>query len=435
MQCKSKLLRRRRRLHSAVVRARAITGCTLLALCVACGDNKDASLRVVSGIALAIDTGAPPAFDLYIDDGDRPWIADLAYAQPSPAFALAAGTHRLRAQDAITDEVVAELDIPIGEDEDRVVLLEGFASAGYPTTFVPLDPKFEAAASGTARVRYAVTYGIDTQLAPIGTNVRFDVGRDGDDAQAPIGYATADITTPAGVGRELLVHVGPSYELGAFVMPALADGGAYYALVFGSFLVVDPAVQAYRLLVLPSAGDDVLVGEREPSVTIVNATLDTPGLQTRIDGEIADTALAYRGVFGPVHRRTGAVSVRTGVASAIDVTAFDDLAGDQLFVIAGTQGSLRVIAPGPATPRLRVIHAADAGPLDVSAGPTPLATNLTFGQTTPGAIPATEDPIVVRQSGSAVITIPQPRVGNASIILIGRDAEDAERPLEALLVR
>lgn len=384
-----------------------LTGMLLFAT-VRCSGGDDATIRLVHANAFG-SVFFPEEVDVYLDDDDEPWITNLAFGDVTEPLEIDAGKHELvvlRAGTNRDDVEEPHVDTVNVEEGDRRVMayVSRTSNDENGTTSLSLleDLGGFAKAEGP-QVRFFGAIGPDLLvIADVQqTALAFDVGRDGADVQVAPNQSSAEVGVAAGVENELVLSAQGLAELGGFVMPALADGAQYHAVVLGSLLPLDARTEGLRLLLIPPKGE-VLSGAREAAVYFLNANFDGVPVQVTVDGAVVANDIAYKQLVGPLRRRSGAIRV-AGIGQGLDAGNFSEVAGetDQLIVLSGAavpqfadQAALTLIKPEPSrfvaplTSLIRAAHAADSGPLSFAlehAGntETPLGTNIAFAESTP----------------------------------------------------
>lgn len=456
----------------------------LLPLAVArCGNDADrGSIRVFNAVAFSFDTSlAPQTTDLYIDDGDAPWVANLEFGAATDAIHVAAGKHRIIAVQAgaSRDAVLAEIDeVAIADGEPHALVLTAITddlgddddSNDLLESFIVLDREFGAADPGTARVRFVGAVGFDIQyLNSSIADVSVDVGRDGvDNTFAVGGQSDGDTAVRAGVATEYVVTLASGVEAGAYDVPALEDGRDYYAVVCGSAFLLTPKSPGFVLALIPNDGGEVIVTQAEPALYVLNAELGGATYQLAIDGAVVANAVAYKDLVGPLRRKSGQVTLLANGVVVSEISTFDALEGgsSNLVVIAGKtqpdavdQPELTLLKPPPGdfggsiSTTLRAVNAADVPQLDFAVQSTgnvetPFGSAVDFGVSTPppGVNVSVLGDMVVRRTDSMTTLAELDRddaadgvfdiLGiDAYVVAVGSPRGGALHPVELVLVK
>ncbi len=253
------------------------------------GTSATGKLRVVHAAPGA------PAVDLYAAGTTTALAEGLAYGSSTPYLELPPGTYKIDVRAAgspATDApVYTTPDVTIAADAQYTAIAAGdIASTDAADQFrvIPLEEGFEAAPSGSARVR-VVHASFD---AP---TVGIDVGNDDPAApEVPALERFADtgasgVELPAGAALQVGVVAGGA-SVTAFTSPTLPDGADLFVIATGELAKLAREETGFSLLaVLPDSSTAWI--RQNPRVYALHASPDAGPVDIYAgDGEIVDNA-------------------------------------------------------------------------------------------------------------------------------------------------
>jgi hypothetical protein len=239
-----------------------------------------------TAVALRVVHASPdaPAVDVYAEGLAAPLFEDLAYGDVSEFIEVPEGTYNIQlrgAGAAASSAPVFETgDLTVTDGQVMTAIATGFLGSNDDADkfrVLPLFENFDAAASGSSRVRIV-------HASPDAPTVAIDVGNDG--TPEILALARFDDTGEAGVelpsGNELQVGIWagtPLARVTAFTTPALPSGGALFVVALGSLSDLPREETGFSLLAFAaSPGGGIALLRQNPTVYALHGGPDAPAV-------------------------------------------------------------------------------------------------------------------------------------------------------------
>lgn len=247
-----------------------------------------------------------PAVDVYANNGTTPLVEDLAYGDVTGYLDIPEGTYNIQlraAGSASSSMPVFETgDLTLSEGDVVTALATGFLGSNDDADkfrIIPLFEDFDAAGSGTARVRIV-------HASPDAPTVGIDVGNDGTPEVVALARfedtGVAGVELPSGSALQIGIWAGtPLERVTAFTTPQLPDGGELFVIAVGSLQLLPREETGFALLaVSANPGGAIGLIRQNPTAYALHAGPDAPAVDIFAgDTELVDN-LAFAELSGGI---------------------------------------------------------------------------------------------------------------------------------------
>jgi len=343
-----------------------MTGLMALVLAVsACDDDNDPVTPenpIETSVLLRAVHASPdaPDVDIYANDGTTPLAEDVSYGDVTAYLDIPEGTYniQLRAAGSSPSSTPAYEtgDLTLSDGQIITAIATGFLNSNDDADkfrVLPYFEDFDAAASGTARVRIV-------HASPDAPTVAIDVGNDGTPEIAALARfeetGAAGIELPSGTALQIGIWAGaPLARVTAFTTPELPDGGELFVIAIGSINLLPREDAGFVLLAAAgNPGGAIGIVRQNPTAYALHAGPDAPAVDIfagdteLVDnisfGDLSDGIQVPPGVYTLDFFPTSPGSDRPGGAPAASFDTPNLSAGQRYLSIA--TGFLAPDAPG-----------------------------------------------------------------------------------------
>lgn len=372
--------------------------CALGLTAAACDDDDDDIMTPspTTAVSLRVVHASPdaPAVDVYVEGNTQPLFTDLQFGEVSAFLDVPEGTYNVQIRGAGSAPSSAPVfetgDLSLTDGDVITAVAAGFLTSNDPADrfrVLPLFERFDAAATGSARVRIV-------HASPDAPTVAIDVGNDGTPEVASIARfadtGESGVDLPAGSALQIGIWAGnPLARVTAFTTPALPAGAELFVIAVGTLDALPREADGFGLLAVGASGAIGLI-KQNPVVYALHAGPDAPAVDIfASDLELVDN-ISFGELTGPIQvppaaytldffgHAAGSTRPAGAPAGSFDTPALEsgqrylaiatgflspDAQGEQPFTLVAFRDDFEV---DPTVAKVRAIHASpDAPPVDI----------------------------------------------------------------------